>query len=333
MFGKISAALIAGAIGVAGAPALAADFEMADATVVATEAVPPGGGWDVKVTPYGWMTGINGTITARGRSVSTAMSFIDLIQDSDKLIPFMGAWSVGKDRFSIFGDFFYSQIGFSAEKSMQVNPVAGLELSAKGKAGLTTTLTIAQVALAYDVIKQGGTSVGFYAGARYWYTDADLTLKITGEVNLSNLGLKRKGKYALARQRRFRLDRPAGRHQGQAGADAAGRAHARRRYRRLRRRQRVLLAGLRRLQPQLADHQVHPDGARPRLPHPVGRLRGRQRHRRQGARPHPPRAARRPDVHLVAAGRRAAAARRAAAPFNAFFPVSRAARFLAAALC
>ena len=34
-------------------------------TVVATEAVPPGGGWEVKVTPYGWMTGINGTITAR----------------------------------------------------------------------------------------------------------------------------------------------------------------------------------------------------------------------------------------------------------------------------
>jgi ABC-type antimicrobial peptide transport system permease subunit len=202
MIGKISAALIAGAVCVAGAPALAADFEMADATVVATEAVPPGG-WEVKVTPYGWMSGMNGTVTARGRSVSTAMSFIDIVKDSDELIPFMGAWSVGKDRFSIFGDFFYSQIGFSAQKSVQVNPVAGLVLSAKGKAGLTTTMTIAQVALAYDVIKQGGTSVGFYAGARYWYVDADLTLKITGEVDLSNLGLKRKGKYALAQSGGF----------------------------------------------------------------------------------------------------------------------------------
>lgn len=198
MLGKTSAALIAAAMGVSAQSAMAADFNMADATVVTTEAVPPAGGWDVKVTPYGWMTGINGTITARGRSVSTAMSFMDLVQDSDELIPFMGAWSVGKDRFSIFGDFFYSKIGFSAEKSKQVNPVAGLELSAKGKAGLDTTLTIAQVALAYDVIKQGGTSVGFYAGARYWNADADLTLKITGEVNLSNLGLKRKGQYALA---------------------------------------------------------------------------------------------------------------------------------------
>src|SRR5215207_9517673 len=104
MFGKLFAAGIVGAGCIAALPAMAADFEMADATVVSTEAVPPGGGWDVKVTPYGWLTGINGTITARGRSVSTSMSFIDLVQDSDELIPFMGAWSVGKDRFSIFGD-------------------------------------------------------------------------------------------------------------------------------------------------------------------------------------------------------------------------------------
>jgi len=198
MFGKISAAFVVGAAFIGGAPALAADFDMANATVVTTEAVPPSGGSDVKITPYAWLTGINGTITARGRSVSTAMSFSDLVQNSDELIPFMGAWSVGKDRFSIFGDLFYSKIGFSAEKSKQVNPVAGLELSAKGKAGLDTTLTIAQVALAYDIIKQGGTTVGVYGGARYWSADADLTLKITGEVNLTNLGLKRKGKYAVA---------------------------------------------------------------------------------------------------------------------------------------
>jgi ABC-type antimicrobial peptide transport system permease subunit len=203
MFGKLSAAFILGAAFIGGAPALAADFDMANATVVTTEAVPPGGGWDVTITPYGWMTGINGTITARGREVSTAMSFIDLVQNSDELIPFMGAWSVGKDRFEIFGDFFYSKLGFSAEKSKQVNPVAGLELSAKGKAGLDTTLTIAQVAAAYDIIKQGGTSVGVYAGARYWSVDADLSLKITGEVNLSNLGLKRKGKYAVAKSGGF----------------------------------------------------------------------------------------------------------------------------------
>lgn len=198
MLGKISATLVVGVACVAGGAAHAADFAMADATVATTEAVPPGG-WNFRVTPYGWFTGINGTITAKGRSASTSASFADLVQDSDELIPFMGYMEVGKDRFSIFGDFFYSKIGFSGEKTKQVNPVAGLEISVKGKATLTTTLTIAQAAAAYDIIHQGGTNVGLYAGARYWNATADLNLKITGEVNLTNLGLKREGKYAVAK--------------------------------------------------------------------------------------------------------------------------------------
>lgn len=198
MFGKTSAAFVLGAACAIAAPAMAADFGMADATIVATEAVPPGSGWDIRVTPYAWLTGINGTITARGRSVTSAASFVDLVQDSDELIPFMGAWSIGKDRFSIFGDFFYSKIGFSAERSKAVNPVAGLVISARADAAVTTTLTIAQAVAAYDIIKQSGTTVAAYAGARYWNASAEIDLKITGEVDLSNLGLKRKGKFAIA---------------------------------------------------------------------------------------------------------------------------------------
>ena len=186
------------ALALAGVPASAADFDMANPTVATSEAVPPGG-WSFRVTPYAWLTGINGTVTANGRSVSTAMSFVDLVRDSDKLIPFMGYLEASKGRFSIFGDFFYSDLGFSGEKSKQVNPVAGLKISAKADAGLETKLTIAQVAAAYDIIHHGNTAVGLYAGARYWHMDADLSLKITGKVDLSNLGLQRKGKWAIAR--------------------------------------------------------------------------------------------------------------------------------------
>ena len=51
-------------------------------------------------------------------------------------------------------------------------------LSAKADATLTTTMTIAQAAAAYDVIKQEGTSVAFYAGIRYWDVTSELDLKI-----------------------------------------------------------------------------------------------------------------------------------------------------------
>ncbi|HET7716699.1 MAG TPA: hypothetical protein VFK86_13830 [Bauldia sp.] len=194
---RFSTAALMTAACLAAGPAVAADFGLADETVVATEAVPPGG-WNFRITPYGWLAGMNGTITARGRSVTTSASFIDLVQDSDELIPFMGYFEAGKDRFSIFGDFFYSKIGFSGERTKQVNPVAGLVITATGEATLTTTLTIAQAAAAYDIIQQGGTSLGVYAGARYWNATADVDLKITGEVDLTNLGLKREGKFAVA---------------------------------------------------------------------------------------------------------------------------------------
>jgi len=185
------------ATGLFSAPALAADFDMADPSV-ASEAVPPAG-WHFQVTPYAWLTGLNGSVTAAGRSISTSMSFVDLVRDSDKLIPFMGYVEAGKGRFSVFGDVFYSDLGFSAEKSVQLNPVAGLEISATGDAGLETRLTIAQVAAAYDIIRTGNTALGVYAGARYWHMDADLSLKITGKVDLAELGLERQGKWAIAR--------------------------------------------------------------------------------------------------------------------------------------
>ena len=197
MLGRVLGLLTVGAAIFAGAPAMAADFQMADQTVATTEAVPPGG-WNVRITPYAWLTGINGTITAAGRSVSTSASFIDLVQNSDKLIPFMGYFEVSKDRFSFAGDIFYSNIGFSGEKTKQLNPVAGLTIDVKGKAAIDTKLTIAQAAVAYDIIKQGNTAIAAYAGARYWNMEADVNLKITGSVDLANLGLKRKGSYAVA---------------------------------------------------------------------------------------------------------------------------------------
>jgi hypothetical protein len=198
MLKGVAAAIVMAGVGLAGMPAIAADFDMANGTVAATDAVPPGG-WNFRVTPYGWFTGVNGTITAAGRSVSTSASFQDLVQNSDQLIPFMGYFQAKKDRFTIFGDFFYSKMGFSKEDTKQNNPIAGLEITTNRKAHLDTTLTIATAAIAYDAIQQGGTNLGFFAGARYWYTDAEFDLKITKDVNLSNLGLKKRGQFAVAR--------------------------------------------------------------------------------------------------------------------------------------
>lgn len=198
MLGRVLTTMTLGASLMLGGVAVAADFDMANPVAPVAD-VPATDGWNFNVTPYGWMTSINGTVTAKGRSVSTSASFIDLVENSDKLIPFMGYVEIGKGRFSAFGDIFYADMGFSAEKSGQVDPVPGLEISARGKAALDTKLTIAQAAAAYDIIRKGGTTVSGYAGIRYWRMDAEINLKIKGAVDVEALGLKRKGKYAIAR--------------------------------------------------------------------------------------------------------------------------------------
>ena len=100
-----------------------------------TPAVPtPPGGWTFRLTPYAWLTSLDGTFTgAAGRSVRSSASFVDLVEDSDQLVPFMGYYQAQYDRFTIFGDVFYSKIGFPNSNDVQKNPVAGLTISRSTK--------------------------------------------------------------------------------------------------------------------------------------------------------------------------------------------------------
>jgi hypothetical protein len=59
-----------------GAAALAADLAPSPPPVVATQvSMPPS--WSYRVTPYGWLTALDGTQTVRGRSVKVNASFAD----------------------------------------------------------------------------------------------------------------------------------------------------------------------------------------------------------------------------------------------------------------
>ncbi len=191
MIGKIrfAAATVASFICLSGTPSVARDFSIAD---------DQPGGWNFQVTSYAWLTGISGTLEARGRIINSSASFIDLVKNSDELIPFMGYFEASRDRFTLFGDVFYSKIGFPNSNDIQKNPIAGLTITRSSKTGVTSTLAIAQLAAAYDVARLANASFGVYGGARYWYTDTDITWKITRTVNLANLGLERRGDYAVA---------------------------------------------------------------------------------------------------------------------------------------
>ncbi|MCB1494435.1 MAG: hypothetical protein KDJ86_01510 [Bauldia sp.] len=160
-------------------------------------------GWEVSITPYGWMAGISGDLGVAGRTLQINANFYDLLTKSDYLIPVMGYTELRKDRFAIFADGFYTQMKFSKSNMITKNPFAKANLTLKSKAAVTQTLAFAEGGASYEVARwqgpMGDTGLEVLGGARYWYSSIDTSLKINGTVKFGNLGLKKKGKYAVAK--------------------------------------------------------------------------------------------------------------------------------------
>lgn len=203
--GAVSLGLLVAAATGAGAADLSAtpDFSIADPA--------PAGGWEVSFTPYGWLVGLAGDATIRGNDLNVSASFIEIVQQSDWLIPAMGYFEVSNGRLSFFTDVFYTETRFSKSNSLDISKIrtrrgrqiGETDLTLDGKAGLTQTLAFAEAGVAYEVARvddgpMGTTTVDVLAGARYWYNEADLSLKVEGEVDFTRLNLKKKGKYATA---------------------------------------------------------------------------------------------------------------------------------------
>lgn len=189
--------LIAGAaLAVLHAPALAADFSIADHDYQTAK------GWAITVTPYAWTPGFVGDFTIRGYNVNASATFVQIIQDADRVIPAMGYVELQKDRFSLFGDVVYTQLGFARSDTVHFDPLKELKVTLSAKAKLLATLGIAQAAAAYEVARweedEGAWSaLDLYAGARYWYASADLTLDFKESIDFERRGWKRVGKQSI----------------------------------------------------------------------------------------------------------------------------------------
>lgn len=195
---------VAAATGARGADLSATpDFGIADPA--------PAGGWEMSFTPYGWFVGLAGDATIRGNKLDISASFIEIVEQSDWLIPAMGYFEVSNGRLSLFTDVFYTETRFSKSNSLDISKirtrrgrkVGETDLTLDGKAGMTQTLAFAEAGVAYEIARiddgpMGTTAVDVLAGARYWYNEADLSLRVKGEVDFTRLNFKKKGKFATA---------------------------------------------------------------------------------------------------------------------------------------
>jgi hypothetical protein len=190
------------ALAILHAPASATDFSVAD------QDYEMANGWAITVTPYAWAPSFVGDFTIRGYNVNASASFFDLIRDADRVVPAMGYVELQKDRFAVFGDVFYAQLGFARSDTVHFDPLAELKITLSAKAKLLTTLAIAQAGAAYEVARweegEGAWSaLDLYAGARYWYASADLTVDFKESIDFERRGWKRVGKQSINLSGRF----------------------------------------------------------------------------------------------------------------------------------
>jgi hypothetical protein len=67
--------------------------------------------WRVDLNSWIWAMGIHGEVGARGRTANVSANFVDIVEDSDNLFAIAGRLEIGYDRFAVFVDGLYADIG------------------------------------------------------------------------------------------------------------------------------------------------------------------------------------------------------------------------------
>lgn len=79
-------------------PATSADLYTDTPKNMASEPPPTPNRWQFNFTPYGWLVGVNGNATARGRTVDINASFVDIVEESDSIMALMGFFEARRGR-------------------------------------------------------------------------------------------------------------------------------------------------------------------------------------------------------------------------------------------
>lgn len=145
--------------------------------------------WVLTVTPYGWVTWLDGDQTVRGRTVQVEVDPIQLIEDLES-VPFMGYGEARKGPLAFYGDLVYANVGLDADsvRSRNLHPAINGTLSAS--LGLDYKQTIVEAGAAYQ-IAGGQTAIDLLAGARYWHQEADIKFALDANLDVSDLVVSR----------------------------------------------------------------------------------------------------------------------------------------------
>jgi hypothetical protein len=145
--------------------------------------------WTVIFAPYGWMPGLNGNTTVRGRTTDIDVGPFKVLEDIDG-VPGMGYAEARNGPLALYGDIIYAPLSVGASRARSFD---GVSLDASG--GVDIRETIAEVGAAYEIGKwrlfTGWTAVDVLAGARYWRESVDINLALSATLDTAGLVLTR----------------------------------------------------------------------------------------------------------------------------------------------
>jgi len=127
---------------------------------------PPEKEWSFNLSIYGWVTAIDGTISAGGRSADIGIDFSALRKRLD--MAFMGAAELRYKRWGFMGDLIYARL------SDDIAPPAGIIFSSTHE---VVKETLGTFILSYRVVDAKPAFLDLFAGARVYSLYSEIVLR------------------------------------------------------------------------------------------------------------------------------------------------------------
>ena len=104
--------------------------------------------WTFVVTPYAWLMGASGNVTAKGQTIDVNASVVDMFAKTDTLVALMANMEARRDKWAFGLDFIFTQMTATPSFATQRNPVPWLNFTAA--AGANDRAAALSVAMTRD---------------------------------------------------------------------------------------------------------------------------------------------------------------------------------------
>jgi hypothetical protein len=142
--------------------------------------------WALSFTPYGWLSGLDGSTTVRARTTDIDAGPFEVLEHLDG-VPWMSYAELRNGRFSLYNDVVYAPLAVDVDTARSFN-----RASVDAALDVDIEQTVIEAGATYEIARWwSGTAVDVLVGARYWRQDVAIHLDLTATLDVAGLSLAR----------------------------------------------------------------------------------------------------------------------------------------------